>query len=97
MGAERRSEILSPGGIAGCRDQSLPDRITARTARNERIEPTDRQEPIENTDTADPIDPTESAEPIDPIESTEPLLAIERNDSSDHRDHFELPDDRSTP
>ena len=76
--------------------QPRPDRITARTARNERIEASDRHEPIENAEAADPIDPTDSTEPIDPIESTEPLLAMQSSEFSDRTDHLELPADGST-
>ena len=77
----------------------MPGRITARAARNERIEPADRQdrienadaaEPIENAEAAEPSDPIDSTEPTDPIDSADPLLAIDSTESSDQSDNVEL-------
>ncbi len=69
--------------------------ITARrerwesTAIPERADITDaheRTDPTAPIDKADPTLPMERTEPIEAIDSTEPRLAIQRNDSSDHRD-----------
>lgn len=72
----RRLRSCGAASSASSPTSDIPIAGTARTARGERIAPSDPTEAIDPTEPTDAIDPTEPTEAIDPTEPTETRLRM---------------------
>src|SRR3954453_21976353 len=87
---DRGCDTRHASGGAAMTLRRLRQDMTVSAESPDITEATDSTDPTDNADAADTIDPMDRTEPIYPIDSTDPLPPMQRIESSERIDHFDV-------